>query len=832
MKSVETMNSFNGERLLVKEYIVLNRDERNTRVFDLFKTQIPDYISKRVENLRIDNLEAVSVFNREGFTYFNSIIGEQQKLLYVYTNILCDQVRKAVITFNVSGNGKVWLNDKCVYVFTNECYWSSRIIEIDVNEGLNTIIAELDTNDAENVFNIMITDFQYEVSDDMFALENTELRILPTSCIVWLSDSDYLPYEKSFNFKLLQSCDKFEPSFEIEIYDWTFSCIDRINGTFNDIITIEINKYRIPDEPFGIKNIMVKCILRAATGGNVFSTEKIVYISDLTNAVATITRKAENLSKSQPEMVSYNLQGKIGRINNSYKYNEHARLYWSLRELNSMILDIENNKVENNFFQRPGNHDFYVFSKLDNSYVNIKAHVPKSYNGKSKTPVIFALATSKEGYFTQRMDFNKLDEDCLCFDISGRGYTSGSYIGEASTMELINWVLDNYSIARARIYLLGYSNGGFAVWSIAQNHPDMFAAIFPLAGLGNSYQDNNLNNCQVYQIISPSDYLYGKIKDRIEIWEKSQNHTLFVLPNMLHVGLSHHLTNVAIINQMIKDHNETTISKIDFTTCRIRHNKSAYVEILNIGNENIYANLCADIQENNIKIQCKNTDMFSISIPHKINEKPLIIDIEGEVFNISDYTRAKLYFQKINSWNCVDEVHLSDCTKGTGMLDVYCGSARIIIDNKSSENMLKAAEQLSRPSSNGMNPEIDVEYPIYACDDVPDDIYDHNIIFLHNIVNCRNNVFKSTYKHMKIKYDNNGFTYKGARYDGDYVYMQIIPRKDATNKSILLILTNNDDLFVKSILLRKVVIPSYYSGLHPYWNKQGLIYYKNKFMVV
>jgi predicted peptidase len=35
-----------------------------------------------------------------------------------------------------------------------------------------------------------------------------------------------------------------------------------------------------------------------------------------------------------------------------------------------------------------------------------------------------------------------------------------------------------------RIYLMGHSMGGYGTWSIAMNHPDVFAALAPVSGGG------------------------------------------------------------------------------------------------------------------------------------------------------------------------------------------------------------------------------------------------------------------------------------------------------------------------------------------------------------
>ena len=67
----------------------------------------------------------------------------------------------------------------------------------------------------------------------------------------------------------------------------------------------------------------------------------------------------------------------------------------------------------------------------------------------------------------------------------GRGPTS-LYLGSAErdVLDVIQQMQRDYVIDANRIYLLGHSMGGYGTWSIAANHPEIFAAIAPVSGLG------------------------------------------------------------------------------------------------------------------------------------------------------------------------------------------------------------------------------------------------------------------------------------------------------------------------------------------------------------
>ena len=62
--------------------------------------------------------------------------------------------------------------------------------------------------------------------------------------------------------------------------------------------------------------------------------------------------------------------------------------------------------------------------------------------------------------------------------------------------------------------------------------------------------------------------------------------------------------------------------------------------------------------------------------------------------------------------------------------------------------------------------------------------------------------------------------------------MQIIPNPFYPDLSILAVQTNDVKLLGKDLFTRKVVIPYYCYGLHPYWNNVALIYTNSKYYAV
>ena len=69
-----------------------------------------------------------------------------------------------------------------------------------------------------------------------------------------------------------------------------------------------------------------------------------------------------------------------------------------------------------------------------------------------------------------------------------------------------------------------------------------------------------------------------------------------------------------------------------------------------------------------------------------------------------------------------------------------------------------------------------------------------------------------------------GYTYLGQEYDGNYVIMQIIENPYNNNMSIMYVNTNNIKLIKKHIFCRQMILPTYNNGFHPFLNNEALIF--------
>ncbi|MCK5738330.1 prolyl oligopeptidase family serine peptidase [bacterium] len=81
-------------------------------------------------------------------------------------------------------------------------------------------------------------------------------------------------------------------------------------------------------------------------------------------------------------------------------------------------------------------------------------------------------------------------------------------------LQLIETIEEKYPVDESRIYCTGLSMGGFGTWALAIEQPDLFAAIAPICGGGDS--------TQVRAIKDVPTWVFHGAKDTVVPIEKSQ----------------------------------------------------------------------------------------------------------------------------------------------------------------------------------------------------------------------------------------------------------------------------------------------------------------------
>ncbi len=134
-------------------------------------------------------------------------------------------------------------------------------------------------------------------------------------------------------------------------------------------------------------------------------------------------------------------------------------------------------------------------SKVDGTLQPYRVFVPSAYDGGRAFPLVVALhgmGGDENSYFSDfygqgafKREAEKHGYIVVC--PKGRGRAS-MYRGpaEQDVMDVLAEAKRAYKIDPDRIYLTGHSMGGYGTWSVAMSYPDLFAALAPISGGGDT----------------------------------------------------------------------------------------------------------------------------------------------------------------------------------------------------------------------------------------------------------------------------------------------------------------------------------------------------------
>jgi predicted esterase len=164
----------------------------------------------------------------------------------------------------------------------------------------------------------------------------------------------------------------------------------------------------------------------------------------------------------------------------------------ALKESNSMLDALS--AGSDPFAARRGEFKKAYLSAVDNTLQPYEMFVPSSYDKSKPFPLIIALhgmggdensyfASYGQGAFKTEAEKHGYIVACP----KGRKPAS-MYVGDAEkdVMDVLAEVRRAYNVDADRIYLTGHSMGGFGTWSIAMDHPEVFAALAPISGGANN----------------------------------------------------------------------------------------------------------------------------------------------------------------------------------------------------------------------------------------------------------------------------------------------------------------------------------------------------------
>ena len=397
----------------------------------------------------------------------------------------------------------MWINNKIR--ITGSSHERPFLID-NFDEGYNFIFIQIYNHKDSNInFYIRISDYEYETYNRYNRLLYGNI-LHEANKITILHRTPILIDNKFYSFIVLptdMSLINPETKIQICIKDIYNSEILKRDTSFYVKNTIDIDCIRGYFLHGSIANLEIKFNLKT---GEKYVYNNYIILSNMENTFNYVINKYEKLKKNiminEDDVINI-----IDRINAIRKIH-YTYIHFELMSLIAFLNCLEQGILINEFINKPGFKSIYFKSKLDDQIERYYISVPNDYNKNKKYPLIMYIIARYSHFSYDMQHYNK--EPVIIADVSGRGVTTGSYIGEASILEVFQLIKEKVSIDENRVYLIGFSNGAYACWSLAQNYPHLFAAIVPFSGAPYIKNLDNLSNIKVLSVSSIDDYAYEK----------------------------------------------------------------------------------------------------------------------------------------------------------------------------------------------------------------------------------------------------------------------------------------------------------------------------------
>lgn len=808
-----SVKEFKGTGILIEDYEIVKWGESLERDggLNLYDLKSPDTSYSTHEPYgKIDRDRFIRNENEE-------MIGH---CVIINSNLKCSKDYVGVFDFISNVPAKLWVNGKCIMIHQYG-FLQGHHSTADLHEGNNEIIIALEIRQYNSKFTLRLTDYDFEMSRELSAKTATNPSTFFDPAIL-ISDYFYQDKADEFTFMIFKNNNiEYESEYKISGYDSEsgqalMDLPDR--GLLNEKIVLKLDKWRkLSDKTYRFERI--DCILHQV-GGQELNLGFCLLLNDF--------KQEEKLCSIQdvdkyPDIILHYILGMYGLRDFYESVNDMNLMFWNSMWVKEFIEKYQLGGINEKYYEEEGIHQVFIKSRLDGGYVKLQLKMPRDYNNhlnaNRKYPLFMTIAFSNEGDNSNAINTSALDEDIVHVDVTGRAFTGGSYVGEGSILEIFEWIKGNLRIDENRVYLMGQSSGAYGVWAMAQNYPHLFAGIFPVSGLPHEKMISNVYNIPTYYFASEQDFIMDKDINKVKkLFENTENYIQEDIPNITHGQLCYYSAQSKIMNLLLKKERVIFPRHIRFTTCRNRHNRSYYIKEIVIEEDKEYGSI--EIWSNEDEILIKSSDIvsFQIDIPDFVKNgfKMYLDDM------ILDNLNAKrlIFVKEDGSWKIVDDVINDNILKGTGLLDIYRDVLNIVIDNEPSELELDIAYKFAHPQTNAVDPTIFVNYPIVR--EINDDanIESNKVI----ICNVDSNLARKYMKYMKTVCDTEGYRTTNRTYKGPYCVMEAVNDRKTSNKTILLLVYNSNKMLKRNLLLRRITIPTYYNGIHPFWNSQLLCF--------
>lgn len=817
-----------------------------------------------------ERIRAASITFPDGqiseLTYYDQIMPDKQALdfssfalsntsLLVFTNIRCDRIEQAILRVGHVGCMKIWLNGEPFLnnrIGINDSYY----IRTKLNKGNNIVVVQI--SDFTNLyyakaykplpasFSIRVARESYEYAPHIWKYvgDHYQSEMINKICVV--KDQWDFSCEEEITFSLLP-----KDFIGVDITQGATLKFFNEDNSCQSEMTCEFNKtIRLPRSLFH-NAIIVEIYIHYATEEGKRIHKDAILLGDMNVLVKRIKLLSEQKSKN-PLFSQYcrQIHGRVEQFQafldgiGKYKQIEmisavHFLEYY--RDIYEMFVSLDTNKTLIEHMTEKKFFTYFFESRLDQTNELINLYLPQDYDSHVGVPLVLFTSTGRYSWNAKYFYSIDFQSNAIIADVTCRGYTMGSYSGQASFFDCVQELQDLFTIDQDLIYAAGYRTGASAVWTIAELNPCFFTAIAAISGEFNFQLVENMMNNNILTIVGDQDDVdvnaLKAAKAKLDVYQT--NYELVVMEesdgDTTHTVFYSAYLVEWLLQQRKKQHMTTV-----FVADRLSHNKADGLEILELQKPGVYGRIITKRFFDKITINTENIQSFRLYVDKRTDLCTLSVNGVDKNIQKEDIYESALEveihngdFHIINKF-CVPQDILR-MPYSVGIADIFYHSLNLVIsdisDNNTIQALHKAAQVYSEPYVNSPDPNIYVQYPIIKSSSLTlEQLKERSYIFFFC---CASDpLMDFLLEHLPIKVTKQGFSYQDQWYKGSYIIMQCIKNPWNNMEKLVVIDTNNVLLYKKFFFTKRLILTSNLTGYNVFLNSVAIILYEQTYYIV
>lgn len=544
--------------------------------------------------------------------------------------------------------------------------------------------------------------------------------------------------------------------------------------------------------------------------------ERAIQVGDFSSKVSDLKRRVQPLLPSLEEQLRINVEARLrelSRINE--KYTMSRQIEWITmdaflayyRQVEQLIETAQKGCSFSCYVKQQGCLSVFYRSALDQTDEMYTISLPPGYDPSKAYPVVFFVSMRRYSWYSRFFHAHYRRRDAIFVDISQRGYTLGSYIGEAALLEIMDRILQEYAVDRDRVYLVGYTTGGYAAWALLEAYPDRFAAAVVIGGLADPSCLCNLAHLPLVHLSGDGDKFRTFFDRAGQLLQAASAYRPCILPQADDNTLEYALLSFQLMDWLLT-HRRKTPHTWTYRTVRSRHTGAYGVHLLDVERQAPFAQVSARLEGHRLSLYKTETSALTVVPPSGVS-LPLEVVLENQVQTLHHAHQSLRY--EAGHWQSEVPVfrRCMPAFWGTGLMELFCHPVRIYLAKDflgmPPKTYEKIVRRFSHPVTTGYEKEVYVSYPVTVVESADQIPLEKGIGYLSF------GLYDSSehFEHCRIHMDEMSIYCAGQRIQGSYCVYQIHEEKGAV---LLSVNANDMQCLRRHILSRTFFLPSYASG--------------------